>query len=412
MRLSLKKQTKRLLAAGLLISAYGLAIIIARLLPSPRPLTAAKRRGKILAIGSFDNPNWFFAHLEPLARCSTSEIVLVADGYTGEIDGLTLVVPHPIASKILSRAGAKFLWSVLSAIRYRPDMYMGYAIFPAATTALLLGRLFRRPACFQVTSGKLELEGGGNRAENRVLSALGSPSPRIERLAFALSREFELLIVRGGRAEHYLRDIGATNRIERITGSVEMPAFWPPIASRNIDVIFVGRLTERKRPDRFIDVIHKVTRSHPRVRAALVGDGPDTEALKEQVAALGLDDNIEFLGLRSDVLELLLRSKIFALTSRWEGVSIAMLEAMSCGTIPLVSDVGDLRDVVDSGTNGFVFDEDDVDGFATTISTLLADESRMAELSAAARRTVEDRCSREAITRRWRETLGSMGVVG
>ena len=407
----MKTRMKRLLAISLLTIGYGVALLIAKLLPSPRPPGDRRRRGRILVIGTFHNPNWFFAHLEPLARCSASEVVLVADGHTGDIEGLTVIVPHPLASKVLSRAGAKFLWSIGYAIRHRPDLYMGYAIFPAATTALILGRLFRRPACFQVTSGKLELEGGGNRAENKVLSALGTPSPWIEKLAFALTRQFELLIVRGGRAEQYIRDFGGKNRIETITGSVEMPATCPPVAARSIDVIFVGRLTERKRADRFINVMHKVARDHPDVHAAIVGDGPDTEALQRQAADLGLEKQIEFLGLRSDVLDLQLKSRIFALTSRWEGVSIAMLEAMSCGTVPVVSDVGDLRDVVTSGDNGFVFDEDDIDSFAETISGLLADEARLAALSAAARKTVEDRCSREAVTRRWGDTFRSMGVV-
>jgi glycosyltransferase involved in cell wall biosynthesis len=407
----MKKRLKRWLAISLLTVGYGFALVVSRILGAPRPLTADRRRGKILVIGTFHNPNWFFAHLEPLARCSESEVVLVADGHTGDVEGLTVVVPNPLASRILSRAGAKFVWSIWYAIRHRPDMYMGYAIFPAATTALILGRLFRRPAAFQVTSGKLELEGGGNRAENKVLSALGEPSPWIEKLAFALTRQFDLLVVRGGRAERYIRDFGGTNRIERITGSVEMPERCPPVSERDIDVIFVGRLTERKRPDRFVKVMAEVARAHPGLRAAIVGDGPDTEDLQRQVAELGIDANIEFLGLRNDVLDLNLKSKIFALTSRWEGVSIAMLEAMSCGTIPVVSDVGDLRDVVDSGDNGFVFDEDDLDSFAETISGLLADESRMTALSQAARATVEDRCSREAVTRRWGATFRDMQVV-
>ena len=322
-----------------------------------------------------------------------------------------MIVPNRILTRVLSRAGAKFLWSFWYALRHRPDLYMGYAIFPAATTALILGRLFRRPACFQVTSGPLELEGGGYRAENKVLSALGAPSPWIEKLVFGITRQFELLIVRGGRAEQYIRDFGATNRIDTITGSVEMPAQCADASTRPIDIIFVGRLTERKRPDRFIDVVSRVAQALPEVRASIVGDGPDMDELKDRVSDLGLDRQIEFLGLRSDVLALQMQSKIFALTSRWEGVSIAMLEAMSCGTIPVVSDVGDLRDVVESGRNGFIFDENDLDGFAMTITTLLRDAGRLTELSNAARETVESRCSREAVSQRWRETLRTLQVV-
>ncbi len=405
------QRIKRWIAKILLTFAYGFALLIAKIFGAPEPLNAERRSGRILVNGTFHNPNWFFAHLEPLARCSDSEVVLIADGHTGEIDGLTVVVPNRFASKIFSRAGAKFLWSVWYSVRYRPDMYMGYAIFPAATTALILGRIFRRPACFQVTSGKLELEGGGYRAENKVLAALQVPSRWIEKLVFKITAQFDLLIVRGGRAEAYIRESGAQNRIDTITGSVEMPPHCANILERPIDIIFVGRLTERKRPDRFVNVVSRVARDVPNVRAAIVGDGPDTDELQQQARELGLEDQIDFLGLRSDVLDLQQQSKVFALTSRWEGVSIAMLEAMSCGTIPVVSDVGDLRDVVDSGENGYVLDEDDIDGFATMISSILKNNDRLGSLSAAARQTVQDRCSREAVTKRWRDTLQSMQVV-
>ena len=118
----MKNRLKRWIAKTLLTLGYGTALLLCKLLPSPRPLTAERRRGKILVIGTFHNPNWFFAHLEPLAKCSDSEVVLVADGHTGEIDGLTVIVPSPFASRILSRAGAKFIWSIGYAIRHRPDL--------------------------------------------------------------------------------------------------------------------------------------------------------------------------------------------------------------------------------------------------------------------------------------------------
>lgn len=407
----MKKTLRRILAIVVLTCAYGMTWILSVVLRSPGTDGPARRNGRILVIGTFHNPNWFFAHLEPLARCSDSEVILVADGHTADIEGLTVVVPPAWISRILTRGAAKILWSFWYALRKRPDMYMGYAIFPAATTALLLGRIFRRPACFQVTSGPLELDGGGYHAENRVLSMLGYPSAWVEKLVLGVTRQFELLVVRGGRAEAYLRDNGATNRIVRITGSVAMPDSVPPPAARPIDVIFVGRLTPRKRPDRFVAAMAQVAKQLPQVRACIVGDGPEDAALQKQINELGLEENIELLGLRSDVLDLQLQSRIFALTSRWEGVSIAMLEAMSCGTIPVVSNVGDLADVVQTGFNGVILDENDIDGFAGNIAAILQDDQRLAELSAAARQTVVDQNSREAVTRRWTKTLAEINVV-
>ena len=402
---------KRYIAIALLTAGYGVAILIARMTGPPDSRKQPARTRRILTIGTFHNPNWFYAHLEPLARCSNSEIVLIADGHTGTIEGLTVISPNPLASRILSRAVAKLVWAFWYAARLRPDLYMGYAIFPAATSALILGRIFRRPACFQVTSGPLELEGGGYHAENQVLSALGRPSKWIERLAFELTRQFELLVVRGRRAERYIQDFGARNRIITITGSVEMPVEVPDVVSRPLDIVFVGRLTKRKRPDRFVAVIKGVAAQMPNVRASIVGEGPEMGDLRRQISELGLGRNITLMGMRHDVLEVLQQAKIFALTSRWEGVSIAMLEAMASGTIPVVSDVGDLRDVVRSGENGFVLDQDDIDGFANRVVELLQDNDRLTQFSDAARNTVLHQSSRAAVAEKWRHALGSIGVI-
>ncbi|MGH8168244.1 MAG: glycosyltransferase [Woeseiaceae bacterium] len=405
------KSIKRWCAILLLTIAYGSVILLARICGSPVAAKRAAKSRRLLVVGTFHNPNWFYAHLEPLARCSSSEVFLIADGHTGNIRGLRVITPHPLAARVLSRAGAKSLWAFWYAIKLRPDLYMGYAIFPAATTALLLGRIFRRPACFQVTSGPLELAGGGFHAENPVLAALGRPSGWIERLAFELTRHFELVVVRGDQAEKYIRGFGADNRIISITGSVEMPAEVPDIVSRPLDIVFVGRLTKRKRPDRFVAAVKGVTAKIPQVRASIVGDGPEMDTLRQQISELGLEANIELLGLRHDVLELLKDAKIFALTSRWEGVSIAMLEAMASGTIPVVSDVGDVRDVVSSGENGVVLDENDIDGFANNIADLLKNNDKLTRLSNAARMTVLSRNSRAAVTEKWTRTLRSIDAI-
>ena len=100
---------------------------------------------------------------------------------------------------------------------------------------------------------------------------------------------------------------------------------------------------------------------------------------------MGIRDNIEFLGARNDVSEFLRLSKVFVLTSRSEGMSIALLEAMGCGVPPVAADVGELSDVVVSGVNGWLVRPNDVEEYVQRISELLDDPVRWQRLSNAAR---------------------------
>jgi glycosyltransferase involved in cell wall biosynthesis len=150
----------------------------------------------------------------------------------------------------------------------------------------------------------------------------------------------------------------------------------------------------------------------PHVRAVLVGDGPDRDALEGLIDTLGIRNNVALLGLRKDVGALLARSKIFVLTSRWEGVSIAMLEAMAAAVVPVANDVGDLADIVRRGENGYLVEDNDVQASAAHIVALLRDESKRALLAAAARETVVRRVSRNAVAQLWRDSLSRLFAQG
>ena len=99
---------------------------------------------------------------------------------------------------------------------------------------------------------------------------------------------------------------------------------------------------------------------------------------------------------------------MFVLTSRWEGVSIAMLEAMAYGCVPVVSNVGDLEDFVDAST-GHIFDEDNLSAFSRAISDLLSDANRWEELSESCRKRIDERSSKQAVSMRWGSVLASLG---
>jgi glycosyltransferase involved in cell wall biosynthesis len=397
---------RRLIVTGLLATLYTGAAWLARC--RPRSSTPAIRSGCILVLGTFHNPNWVRSHVVPLARSGVGEVLVVCDEPAEPLDDVFFECPPRWLQAVLTRAAAKLAWSFVLAVRRRPDLFMGYHIFPCALMALILGRVFGRPSCYQMTAGQLEVEGGGWHAENRLLRALDQPSALVERRAAAVIREFDSVVVRGSGAAAYVRKLGYTRNLEVITGSVTPPCASFVFALRPIDIAFVGRLTEYKRPDRFVSAMAAIASERPGLRAVLIGDGPLRGELRDQVLRLGIEANVEFLGQRADVEALLARTKVFMLTSRWEGVSIAMLEAMAAGAVPVVANVGDLGDRLESGCNGYLVAPDDIAGYARAAARLLADAGTWGDCSRRATRLAVETSGTDAIAARWRAHLASV----
>ncbi len=395
---------RRIASHILLVSAYGVTWLVAvmgRMIPRRR----RQPTGRLAVTGTFFNPNWYLSHVVPLTRSGIKEVILVIDEPLQPLNGVCFACPPKWLAKLISRAGAKFVWMLRVGLLRRPDMYMGYHIFPSAVSALCVARLLNRPACYQDTSGPTELLGGGWCAENRVLAGLGGHSPLIEGLVRRVVRQFDLVVVRGTKAAAFLREIGYRKNLAIVTGSVQTPGRWHSRDERDCDLMFVGRLTECKRPDRFISIVAGVAEQIPRLTAMVIGDGPEMTAARRQARTMGVEDRVTFLGTREDVSELVCRSKVYVLTSRSEGLSIAMIEAMANGAVPVVSDVGDLRDLVQDGITGFVMDEGDIEGFRDRIVQILSDEAAWRKCSLAAMKVATEYSGVEAVSNKWRHCL-------
>ncbi|HED16888.1 MAG TPA: glycosyltransferase [Gammaproteobacteria bacterium] len=396
----MKYLLKRAVAWSALSVIYSATIILSKVF-GLRKRKVWTNSGNILVVGTFHNPNWFFAHILPLSMSETGEIILVCDERVADVEGVTYECPPVWMSRLFSRALAKFIWTIRCGFKYRPDLYMGYHIFPAAITALIAARIFNRPSCYQDTSGPLELEGGGWAAENPLLVALGGASAWIEKLVFAVVRQFDLVIVRGCDARDFIRKTGYSREIAIITGSVEDDVLLKDLDEREYDLVFVGRLTEYKRPDQFVRLVTSLKEEFPGIRAAMIGDGPDRGLLEQMAVQSGVNESITFFGRISNVSDIVSNSKIFILTSRWEGLSIAMIEAMSVGTVAVVVDVGDLKDLVDHANNGYVVGQDQHATMVSYVSGLLNESDIWRKFSIAANKDALEMSGRNNISRKW-----------
>lgn len=128
----------------------------------------------------------------------------------------------------------------------------------------------------------------------------------------------------------------------------------------NYDVIYLGRLTYPKNPQRLMHVFEKLKKKKPDMKAAVVGIGELEDEVKALATKLGIEENVTFLGFQSNPLKILKDSKAMLMTSRWEGTPMCALEAMTLG-VPIVTTPTDgLSVVVRNGETGFLSDDDDV----------------------------------------------------
>ncbi len=133
------------------------------------------------------------------------------------------------------------------------------------------------------------------------------------------------------------------------------------------------------------------------------GDGPlrgELEARADQSPALRV------MGFQSDTRPLLAAADFFVLPSRREGLSFALLEAMSAGLAPVVSDAPGNPDAV--GDSGIVVRQGDTEGFRAAFERLALDTAGREQLSERARRRVADRFSRDTMIEETREVYGDV----
>ena len=139
-------------------------------------------------------------------------------------------------------------------------------------------------------------------------------------------------------------------------------------------LVYVGELRHRKNQELLINAIQKTKNKIPNLKLLLVGDGELYSKYKDLIEDLGLEENVELLGYRKDVPELMLLSDVAVSSATQEGLPVNVMEAMATGLPVVVSNCRGNRDLVFDGENGFIFEIDDIDKIKDALIELYNDK--------------------------------------
>ena len=300
----------------------------------------------------------------------------------------------------------KFFMVFYLSIIKRPDLLMGYSFMPHGINVALIGKILNIPSCVNVIGGALSVEGGGFTCGNNVL--LKRLRNFLEKILLKIANMSNFIVVTGSTTRDFLISKGIDKeKIEILSGTIDTKRFFPDPSEKRYDLITTAELIPRKRIDVFLEIVSRLKKDGFKIKAVILGDGELRRYLEDLSKRLGLEEIVQFAGFDSDVEKYLNVSRIFLLPTQNEGLSVSMLEAMSCGLVPVVSKVDDLGDAVKDGVNGRLLDKHDIDGFVSAISELLKDQKILEFYSKKAIEVVRESFSIESAAKKWKKILSN-----
>jgi len=206
--------------------------------------------------------------------------------------------------------------------------------------------------------------------------------------------------------ELFCNQSGSVCDIEVIHNFVDTERFHPAAEPRADDApavaIHVSNFRAVKRVPWLVEAFAEASQG-TNARLALVGDGPEEPAAQERARALGVEDRVDFHGMRDDLAELLSHADAFCLPSSTESFGLSALEAMATGTPVVATRVGGVPEVVKDGETGYLVEVDDRAGFAARLRELLTNRDQARKLGDAARADAVERFRLDVIVRRYED---------
>ena len=235
-------------------------------------------------------------------------------------------------------------------------------------------------------------------SEHNLVDRYNAVSQYCSRMTYGLQEK--TIAVSTAVAESIMQNYRPGRPVKVIENGVDTEEFNPSrydrqvlrrqfgIPDRAIVVGVVAVMTVQKRLDRWLDVASHLAGQFPSAFFFIVGDGPLRAELEQRSEALISSGRIRFSGIVTRPAECMACMDVFMLTSDFEGLPVALLEAMSMGCVPVCTPVGGIPSVIVNWQNGFLLKQSFAEEAESVFRKVISDSEERKRIGTGARQTV------------------------
>lgn len=333
--------------------------------------------------------------IQPLIMADNVDHIYILRDTSADIvsDKITFITDYGCKSKGKIRQLYRLREGFRICNKYRIDIVVGVLIYPHGYIGRIISAIKRLPYIHITIAGQREFWFYGR---------------LIELFNLYMFKKSKTITVTGNKTRSYLLTKGIDcNKVVVLPNVIDMNRYQAFNKHREYDIISVSRLDKYKNVSLLLKAIAKI-KSKKEIKALIVGDGPEFHNLKAESEILGISENVHFEGWVSDEdkkIDLYNSCKIYILCSKGEGFPLSLLEGMACGCVPIITDVGDITDLVSYGINGYILkDYTDENELASLLELLLSSPEKINNLSVKAKE-VKNKYSFEQVSLIWNEIL-------
>jgi glycosyltransferase involved in cell wall biosynthesis len=288
---------------------------------------------------------------------------------------------------------------------YQFHLIHAHWLIPQGLIALLVCRLIKSSSPLLCTSH------GGD-----LFGLQGTLPNKLKRLI--LSHSTAVTVVSRAMFDEVIKLYADRNKVHIIPMGADLKnRFVPVVTTRNNDnLLFVGRLVEKKGLRYLIHALPLILKRHPQVYMRIAGDGPEKNRLKRECERLGISNHVRFLGaIKNELLPAIYQTSdvvvfpsVIADDGDREGFGLVLLEALGCECAAVTTDLPAMQDIIVNGKTGLVVPQNNIQQIAEKVISLLDDQKLRKSLGREGRRYVLNRYDWSCVALQYAELIESI----